>query len=227
MKRARVVVLALALSSGAWGEGRAPSVNDPLVWVPALAALGFASTSADDDFSRWARRDSPLFGGTDRARRASDIFLGAGLGLAFGSAWLIPPGERAWNSRVTALAATGATVFVLKRLTGRPRPDCSDDLSFPSGHAALAFAGAALIQDTLARSSLALAPRRVLGLAAWGMAGATAWARVEAGVHYPSDILVGAALGRMVARFSLAEIEVGVAWDGISGPAWTFRYPWR
>ena len=30
------------------------------------------------------------------------------------------------------------------------------------------------------------------------LAGATAWARVEGGVHYPSDVLAGAALGHFV-----------------------------
>ena len=33
------------------------------------------------------------------------------------------------------------------------------------------------------------------------IAAGTAWARVEGGVHYPSDVLFGAALGNFVAVF--------------------------
>jgi len=33
------------------------------------------------------------------------------------------------------------------------------------------------------------------------MASGTAWARVEAGVHYPSDVLAGAALGNFLTAF--------------------------
>ena len=91
--------------------------------------------------------------------------------------------------------------FSLKQLTDLPRPPSRypepetlvpvvHDSTFPSGHSATAFAGAALI----ARA----APRRIT----WGLyalATAIAFSRVYVGVHYPLDVITGAALGLVVA----------------------------
>ena len=61
--------------------------------------------------------------------------------------------------------------------------------SFPSAHAATSFAAAVLLTS--------LFPRR------WplffGLAVAIAFSRVYVGVHYPGDVLAGAALGVLVA----------------------------
>jgi undecaprenyl-diphosphatase len=62
------------------------------------------------------------------------------------------------------------------------------DLSFPSGHAATAFAGVTILA--------AFAPR--LGPALLVLAALVAWSRVYVGVHYPLDVLVGALLGTAV-----------------------------
>jgi membrane-associated phospholipid phosphatase len=43
--------------------------------------------------------------------------------------------------------------------------------------------------------------RRSLQAGLYGVAAATGWARVEAGVHYPTDVLVGYAIGQFIARF--------------------------
>jgi undecaprenyl-diphosphatase len=102
-----------------------------------------------------------------------------------------------------ALLAVGATVWsvdifiaILKEAIDRPRPfraiPNADPLttvtvghSFPSGHAATSFAGAVM---------LAVFFRRALPwllLLAVGIA----FSRVYVGVHYPGDVLVGAAIG--------------------------------
>ena len=57
--------------------------------------------------------------------------------------------------------------------------------SFPSGHATVAFACA---------TALALAVPR-LALRLFALATLVAWSRVYVGVHYPLDVLAGAALG--------------------------------
>jgi undecaprenyl-diphosphatase len=61
--------------------------------------------------------------------------------------------------------------------------------SFPSGHAATAFACATV---------LAWWDRR-LAVPAFVMAALIAWSRVYVGVHWPLDVLGGAALGVLVA----------------------------
>ena len=92
------------------------------------------------------------------------------------------------------LAATG-----LKAVTDRPRPfevlPEADPLlggivssSFPSGHAATSAAGAV---------ALALLVRRALPALAL-LAAAIAFSRVYVGVHYPLDVVAGAALGAAV-----------------------------
>ena len=57
--------------------------------------------------------------------------------------------------------------------------------SFPSGHATVAFAGA----TTIAFEQPAMA------IPAFLWAGAVGYSRLYNGVHYPSDVLAGAALG--------------------------------
>jgi undecaprenyl-diphosphatase len=99
------------------------------------------------------------------------------------------------------LVADGAS-FLIKQQADVPRPPTRypepealvpvvRDASFPSGHAATSFVGAALI----ARA----APRRVR-IALYALAAGIAFSRVYVGVHYPLDVFAGAALGLGVAR---------------------------
>jgi undecaprenyl-diphosphatase len=117
---------------------------------------------------------------------------------------------------LTVTALTAACVWtadlltiVLKPLVDRPRPSDTiadaDPLlggtlgsSFPSGHAATSFAGAVV---------LAYLFRRGLPLLLL-LAAAIAYSRVYLGVHYPSDVLAGAALGAAVALLALALLRL-------------------
>jgi undecaprenyl-diphosphatase len=60
------------------------------------------------------------------------------------------------------------------------------DLSFPSGHAATSFAGATMLAFLLGRR---VAPVLLV------LAALVAASRVYVGVHYPVDVVAGAALG--------------------------------
>lgn len=112
------------------------------------------------------------------------------------------------NSRAYQAAATGMAAEVvgiglaegLKDLTNRPRPYVVDptlrtpagkepDSSFPSGHTTVAFAGATV----LAFDEPRLAP---IGYAFAVLVGLS---RIYEGVHYPTDVLAGAALGSLTA----------------------------
>jgi membrane-associated phospholipid phosphatase len=104
---------------------------------------------------------------------------------------------RAWRRARRTVLGVYAVNTTIKFAVRRPRPQIpglpplqgtTTGLSFPSAHAATSFAGA-------------LAYRR-LGLPAaplYGLAGAIALSRVYLGVHYPSDVLVGALLGSALA----------------------------
>ncbi len=103
-----------------------------------------------------------------------------------------------------ALAATLANV-ALKPLGRRRRPDrvgarvpfarhvrMPASTSFPSGHTAAAVAFAA-------GAGRVLPPVRI---PLYALAGAVGYSRVHTGVHYPGDVLGGAALGVLAAKLT-------------------------
>ncbi len=86
---------------------------------------------------------------------------------------------------------TEVLVQPLKFAVRRTRPDDSNRLSFPSGHAAVTFATATVIERHLGwRKSL-------LG---YGIASYVAASRLHDNRHYLSDVIVGAALGTAAGR---------------------------
>jgi membrane-associated phospholipid phosphatase len=120
-----------------------------------------------------------------------------GLGLA-GAARAGDPGRRgAWLRGVRIVGAAYGLNQAIKLTVRRRRPDLPDlppltatvsRLSFPSAHATTSFAAA--------RAYSAVAPAGALYLAALAFAAS----RPYLGVHYPSDVLVGALLGTAVAE---------------------------
>jgi len=104
--------------------------------------------------------------------------------------------RREWLAATAAVAlAHGASIGV-KRVVRRPRPDHPDvqvlaatpsRLSFPSAHATSTTAAALLFGALLRRPLAAL------------LVPPMAASRLVLGVHYPSDVLAGSALGAAVA----------------------------
>ncbi|MCF6211068.1 MAG: phosphatase PAP2 family protein [Gammaproteobacteria bacterium] len=183
------------------------AATDPNTWLPALGASLILVTDRDQAWSDWARREQPVFASAAAARRASDGLLYTSLGVALASSlWM--PKDSANSTRpnrllvqMGAMAATASVTYAVKVGVGRSRSDGSDTLSFPSGHASVAFTGATLTRRNLARLDFQAPLRTLLDVGAISLAAGTAWARLEAGVHYPSDVLAGAALGNFVAAF--------------------------
>ncbi|EST37045.1 hypothetical protein N566_15125, partial [Streptomycetaceae bacterium MP113-05] len=109
-----------------------------------------------------------------------------------------PSSRRAALRGAASLAVASATVNTLgKRAVRRARPILDNvpvvrqlhtqpiTTSFPSGHAASAAAFATGLALESPRWGVAVAP----------LAAAVAFSRVYTGVHYPSDVLAGAAIG--------------------------------
>ncbi len=133
---------------------------------------------------------------------ATDYFVPVALSLALFGLWFgsrsQAQGERQQKAVLSVVVAVGlanlAIVFI-NHAWARPRPFADHgvallfyrptDPSFPSNLATMAFAMAA---------GVGLANRRV-GVLAYLLASAAAISRVWAGVHYPLDVLAGAALG--------------------------------
>jgi undecaprenyl-diphosphatase len=109
---------------------------------------------------------------------------------------------RATIAAVGAVAAAGLLVTVFKELFDRARPPVSGieavgvipaSASFPSGHAATAFAAAVAVGAFYPRLR-----RPLLALAA-----VVALSRVYLGVHYATDVLAGTALGVLLGLASV------------------------
>lgn len=105
------------------------------------------------------------------------------------------------RTALNALVQAAVISESLKRLTGRERPfDAGDDTvfrgplrghhSFPSGHAAAAFAIAGAVGHCYPDMKVWL----YLGAAMVGLS------RIASGFHYPSDVFVGAGIGLSSAR---------------------------
>jgi undecaprenyl-diphosphatase len=149
-----------------------------------------------------------VYAGSARAPWAQALelvsFLGSGWVLWALMPVFVFPSLRRHRGRATALLgvvlSTAAVVCVIKALTGRVRPchalewagaqsiRLPNDFSFPSGHAAGAFAVAGFV----------CAVHRPLGVALFVVAALIAFSRVALGMHYPSDVAAGALLGTFV-----------------------------
>ena len=118
-------------------------------------------------------------------------------------------GSKGRRAAVTGVAAIGAASLVtnqpMKHLGNRTRPardahevpaarwvDMPTSTSFPSGHSASAAAFAVAVGDVMP------ALRWPLRLSA----GVIGFSRVYTGVHYPGDVLAGAATGAALGRLT-------------------------
>jgi hypothetical protein len=82
-----------------------------------------------------------------------------------------------------------ATVTSLKNVTHQLRPDSSDYKSFPSGHAAEAFANAEFLRLEYRNQSV------WYGVGGYLVAAITGYLRMYNNKHYLSDVLAGAGIG--------------------------------
>jgi hypothetical protein len=189
-----------------WREAATNAAKHPGTWVP-LAGAGVVATGGwDHEISDWARRETPLFGSATNAEDYSDSFRAATHAGMIVTALLVrEPGEKRWPSMLERMAwehvGVAAALILrdpIRRITDRQRPN-GEPRSFPSGHSTTAFANTAMTYRNL--EALRISPAWKYGAmsAEAGCAALTAWARVEAGKHYPTDVLAGAALGNFVA----------------------------
>ena len=139
-----------------------------------------------------------------RAANYSRLWAGSAVGLAaFGGG----SGRRAARLGMTSVAVSSVvTNLALKPLGHRRRPDRvrqqvpvarhvrmpSSD-SFPSGHAASAFAFATAVGRVSPRAAV---PLRML-------AALVGYSRVHTGVHYPGDVAIGALAGTALAELTV------------------------
>lgn len=184
MKPSRNLLLlccAVALSVAARAdeiEVAAPAISPEGVH---LSARNSSSSSSDPGWAKFA------------SGNGSALFLAAGTLLP-----LATDGKEGAQHSIRTLDALAVSTLLtsgLKVLTHQRRPDGSDFRSFPSGHASAAF--------TVATMQAHYHPKQAL---LWyGGATIIAASRVKLNRHYTRDVVAGAALGFVSARFELKQ----------------------
>jgi hypothetical protein len=193
-------------------EAATSAAKDPWVWGPLAAAAVLQIDDLDRRTSDWAREHTPVFGSQQSAEDWSDNLRSASVALGMVTLLATPsgddPGEwlidkaKGAAVEIAAVAVTTAATVNLKGSADRERPNGADRESFPSGHASSAAVHGALAKSNLEAIDLAPAARCAADIGTDIVIAGTAWARVEAGWHYPADTLVGVALGTFVASFA-------------------------
>lgn len=193
------------------GSSAARAARSPWVWAPLAGAAVLQIDSWDEELADWATDEAPVFGSVHNAEDWSDGLRDAAVVGYAASVLATPSGEldsdwlaakaRGALVGVGAVVTTSAVTSGLKSLTSRERPNGADDRSFPSGHASTAAVFDTLTVRNLQSIDTSPALRTALEIGAGAITAGTAWARVEAGAHYPSDVLVGVALGNYMAAF--------------------------
>jgi membrane-associated phospholipid phosphatase len=188
-----------------WRSAAVHALTDRETWIPAAGAVVIAASGTDRDIAEWASDNTPLFGSNDNAEDASNTLKGAAHGVMIASA-LILPSPAGWRERLSLLAADEAVMFTVRGVTdlskqaaGRERPNRRNLASFPSGHASSSQGYSALARANLEHSNLSSGWVRTLSAGSHVFVAGTMWARIEAGQHYPTDVLAGAALGNFIA----------------------------
>lgn len=87
---------------------------------------------------------------------------------------------------LTANLAAIKTTGFLKTASNRERPNKSNDLSFPSGHATTAFVHSSLAHQNIALLNVNDTAKTVMQAGVDLAAIGTGWARIEAERHYPT-----------------------------------------
>ena len=133
-------------------------------------------------------------------------------------------GENRRRAAVSGVVSIGAASLianaVIKPFARRRRPDREGEdvpdvrevpmptsTSFPSGHSASAFAFAQAVGKELP----------FIGVPLRGLAGAVAYSRVHAGVHYPGDVIIGSIIGASIGDLTLAVLRYGKQRHAVSG----------
>lgn len=218
-----------------WGPLAATALGGWLLLLGFAAGLGALLTGplADSDLLRWDRQ-YPV--DLERARTATgetwsqigggmgDTLTVIGIAIAVGIALLI---ARRWTSVVLLVTAllVEVTVFVATTmLISRDRPEVEQlDISpptssFPSGHTA-AGTTLALSLAILVGWNIRSTPLRWLAWTVAALAGPiVAYSRVYRGMHHPTDVVVGLALGIgcVAVAFLAVRAWVGPATDSDS-----------
>jgi hypothetical protein len=193
------------------GKAAYNSLVSPLTWGPVAGAAVLQIGDWDKHLSNWASDKTPIFGSQANANNWSD-YLVYSSGVLYGATALWTPSGDQSGEWVTnkmkgfvvggaALGLSVGTVELTNTVIKRERPDASSNDSFPSGHATAAASFATLAAKNIEVMQLSKPSEIAFDTGLGMIAAGTAWARVEAKKHYPSDVLAGIAIGHFLSAF--------------------------
>lgn len=216
------------------GTAALDALTSPGTWLPLAGAAVLQIDDWDGRISDWAVKTTPIFGSNQKAEDAVGWTGNLSDALWLASAAVTPSGDEAgdWcidkakgfavgmGARVTTLVTTD----LLKDATGRTRPNGTDDKSMPSQHASGTSVDATLTICNVGATTWPVPVKYAVDSGVVGLAALSSWSRVEAGAHFPSDVLVGAALGHFFGRFfdeAFLRLPQGVALEPLlSSDTW-------
>jgi membrane-associated phospholipid phosphatase len=161
--------------------------------VPFVVGAGLATTASAFDY----RTKDMLQGACVACGKAGATAGGSAMvpvmGALFVAGRFAPQGQfrSATYDFAQAMIVSAAYTGILKHTVQRTRPDGSDSLSFPSGHASNAFSIATIAQHHYGWR---------VGAPAYVLASAIGLSRIESDRHHLSDVVAGATIGFLVGR---------------------------
>jgi PAP2 superfamily protein len=181
-----------------------------LVWIAPAATVTVTSLAMDHSAMNNVSTDPSRVSDFRRASNLTGIYIPvafAGTALVGGAIRHDEHLRETGALTMTAMADAQLLTAFLKYATARARPQTSGvdsgefwpggshfaSDSFPSGHTANAFAAAHVIAKEY--------PGWKVKLAVYGLAAATGFERVQGREHFPTDVLVGGAIGYLVGGY--------------------------
>ena len=146
-------------------------MKTPILYVFAIICVLFSETK--------------LYSQSETIKTTGDVFLLAIPATALGMTLFKKDKKGTWQF-TKGLLLSQALTFTLKEVIDKPRPDLSNDNSFPSGHTSTTFQGASFIQKRYGLK---------YGIPAYLLASFTAYSRLKADKHDGYDVLLGAIIG--------------------------------
>jgi membrane-associated phospholipid phosphatase len=187
---------------GLWTSPRRAHLSDA-TWLVPLGGLAAAFFATDSDFSRHLSNNPNTL---ERYRHVSDYGIYS-MAAGAGSLYFLGLFTHNDHERETGFLSGEATLDslviseVLSYATGRERPYQDNangrfwkgGTSFPSDHSAAAWAIAGMVAHEY--------PNPFLKFLSYGAATAVSVSRITAKQHFPSDVLIGAAIGYLTSSF--------------------------
>lgn len=183
------------------GVGVAVAESKPVTALAAIVGVHMVDQPLHALASNWSEK-MPILKAVGESMEIATGPYGIALGAA--AIWLADS-EAGWRA-ARALAVTGAITLILKTATQRERPPGAEGRyqlgqgrdSFPSGHAAMAFALATVAAEAFPRWR----EEALMGAALVGLS------RIVAGHHWASDVVAGAWIGHFAASTLVAPAPV-------------------